>query len=124
MHDTSKKTLDAIVEAALQSYVTERCQRAYLHQLRNGLQGIYTGFDLLIRMLTGKIQTAIPTDKASDIVRRAIGSHEQSMELVLKQMVLQSDPPTAVAVDVMVREVIALLNNDAAAHGVTLRRRC
>jgi hypothetical protein len=109
-----------LIEAALHTQLVRRCQRAYLHELRNGLQGIATGVDLLTRMLGGKVPSTVPIDKATDMVRRSIGNHERTMQSVFEQLILRDQPAKAFLIVTEVNNAISLLSNDAHANGVTL----
>jgi signal transduction histidine kinase len=112
-----------IAEAALHALITQRCQRAYAHELRNSLQGIYTGFDVLTRMLDGKTSTKLPSDKAGAVVRKSIANHDQSLEQIRKHLTLQNDAPEAVRVDELLRSLTSFLNNDASSKQVRLDTR-
>lgn len=111
---------DEMLEAALHMQLIRRCQRAYLHELRNGLQGISTGIDLLTRMLSGKLPSSVPVDKASDMVRRAIHNYEHAMQAVIDQIIPRGDPLVPFPVAAVVETALSLLSNDAMANGITL----
>ena len=111
---------DGLIEAALHMQMIQRCQRAYLHELRNGLQGISTGIDLLTRMLAGKMPSSVPVDKANDMVRRAVGNYEHTMQDVIEQIVPRDEPTAAFPLIATLNTAVSLLNNDALSHGVSL----
>jgi hypothetical protein len=109
-----------LAEAALHALVTKRCQRAYAHELRNGLQGIYTGFDVLSRMLEGKTSAKLPSDKASSMVRKSIVNHEHSMEQSIQHLALQDDAASPLHVDEMLNSLTSFLSNDASSRQIEL----
>ena len=38
-----------VLDAAVQTLINERCRRAYMHDMRGGLQAIYSSLELLAR---------------------------------------------------------------------------
>jgi len=112
-----------LAEAALHARVMQRCQRSYAHELRNSLQGIYTGFDVLTRMLDGKTSARLPPDKAGAVVRKSIVNHEHSLEEIRKHLTLQNDEPESVRIDEMLNAVASFLNNDASSREIQLDAR-
>jgi hypothetical protein len=121
MDDPSKlieSVQETIAEAALHAFVAQRCQRAYVHELRNGLQGIYASTDVLIRMAEGKAPANMATDKVKEVARKSLQSHEQGINVAIRQLTLQDDEPTAIGISTALRELCAFLGNDAAAHDV------
>ena len=105
-----------ILEAALHACIAQRCERAYAHDLRNGLQSIYASVDVLTRMLAGKSAPTLSQDKVADMARKAINAYEQSLNHVAKRLIVQSDTPQAVNVDAALQELCAFLRNDATAR--------
>ena len=98
---------DELIEAALHVQLIQRCQRAYIHELRNGLQGVATGIDLLTRMLAGKLPSTVPVDKANDMVRRAIHNCEHTMQAVMDQIIPRGDPLTPFPVAAVIETAVS-----------------
>jgi two-component system sensor histidine kinase HydH len=88
------------LEPALHAVIAVRCHRAYRHDLTNGLQGIYGGFDALTRLLQ------LPVRDLAKVVH-GLAPLEQ--------------PTASIDICVMLQELVKFLINDAAAHRVTLR---
>jgi hypothetical protein len=112
---------DAVVEAALHAFVAQRCQRAHAHHLRNGLQAIYASVDVLQRIADGKAGPAFSIDRVRELVRKALRSHEQSINDAVKHLTVQQDERAPVELAPLVRELISFINSDAAAHEVVLQ---
>ena len=83
----NNQALNRVLELALHAMVSERCKSSYLHDLRNGLQGIYSCFNALTRLLKGSAPASISVEKKTDFARRAIVSHEKSLERILGDLV-------------------------------------
>jgi signal transduction histidine kinase len=112
--------LTRILEHALHAHIASRCHRAYRHDLRNGLQGIYGGFDALSRLLR------LPTDagkveRVTDMVRQAIAGHEKSLDRVLHALSPLEQTPEPADASLLLQGLTKFLTNDAAASRVTLR---
>ncbi len=118
MNDSS---LNRVLELALHALVSERCKLSYLHDLRNGLQGIYSCFDALTRLLKGTAPASVSVEKATDFARKSIVSHEKSLERILGDLLPSEADSVSACTGESLREVVKFLNGDAAAHGVSLR---
>jgi signal transduction histidine kinase len=118
MHDPE---LARILEPALHALIASRCHRAYRHDLRNGLQGIYGGFDALGRLLQTPARDAAKVERTTDFVRQAITGHEKSLERVLHGLAPLEQPAELIDAGVMLQELAKFLTNDAAAQRVSLR---
>jgi two-component system sensor histidine kinase HydH len=110
-----------ILEPALHALIATRCHRAYRHDLKNGLQGIYGGFDALTRLLQMPARDAAKVERTSDFVRQAIAAHEKSLERVLHGLAPLEPPAESIDVAAMLQDLVKFLINDAAAHRVALR---
>ena len=112
---------DSVLEAALHTAIAQRCERAYVHDLRNGLQSIYASVEVLTRMLAGKSAPTLPPEKVAEMARKAINAYEQSLSHTAKRLIAQNDTPLALHVDGALQELCAFLRNDATARGLTLQ---
>lgn len=109
------------LEPALHALVATRCHRAYRHDLKNGLQGIYGGFDALTRLLQMPVRDVAKVERITDFVRQAIAAHEKSMERVLHGLAPLEPPAESIDAASFVHELVKFLVNDAAVNRVTLR---
>src|SRR5258706_8367474 len=103
---------ESLLEAALHASLARRCERAYVHDLRNGLQSIYASVDVLTRMLGGKTSAILSPEKAAGMARKAIQVYEQSLNEVAKRLIVQSETPRSISVGAALRELCAFLGND------------
>jgi signal transduction histidine kinase len=110
-----------ILEPALHALIAKRCHRAYRHDLRNGLQGIYGGFDALNRLLQMPVRDAAKVERTSEFVRQAITGHEKSLERVLHGLAPLDQSAEPIDAGTLLQELVKFLINDAAAQRVTLR---
>lgn len=109
-----------ILEPALHAHLAIRCHRAYRHDLRNGLQGIYGGFDALSRLLQAPKDNA-RVERITDFVRQAVTNHEKSLERVLLSLAPLEQAAEPIDVSALLTELARFLTNDAAVHRVSLR---
>jgi nitrogen-specific signal transduction histidine kinase len=111
---------EALLEAALHTQVCSRCHRAYGHEVRNSLQGLYGGFDAVTRAVQNKTPTSIPLDKSVQFVRQALTGHEQSLDRMLHALAPANDEPTAIDVGSLLSGLAKFLSSDAARHNVKI----
>lgn len=111
----------ALLEDALRAYLNRRCRRAYAHDLRNGLQGIFGGVDALTRAARAVKPMAVPLEQVTQFVQQAIGNHERGLERVLESMAPEQLAPETLAIRELLTELARFLTNDAARHNVRVR---
>lgn len=111
----------ALLEDALRAYLNRRCRRAYAHDLRNGLQGVFGGVDALIRTARSTKPIAIPLEQLTQFVRQAIANHERGLERVLENMAPENLTVGPVAIRELLLDLIRFLTNDAARNNVRIR---
>lgn len=115
MNDTS------LLEDALQAYLNRRCRRAYAHDLRNGLQGIFGGVDALTRAARSTKPLSVPLDQVTQFVQQAIGNHERGLERVLESIAPERQTPAIVSLRELLTEQVRFLTNDTARNNVRVR---
>ncbi|HEY0942216.1 MAG TPA: hypothetical protein VGE08_19145 [Steroidobacter sp.] len=115
MNDTS------LLEDALRTYLNRRCRRAYAHDLRNGMQGIFGGIDALTRAARSTKPLTIPLDQLTQFVQQAISNHERGLERLLECMAPERQPPAVVPLREMLTEQAHFMTNDTARHGIRVR---
>lgn len=115
MNDTS------LLEDALRAYLNRRCRRAYAHDLRNGMQGIFGGIDALTRAARSSKPLAIPLEQLTQFVQQAVGNHESTLERLLESMAPEQQGPEVVSLRELLTEQVRFLINDTARHGIRVR---
>jgi hypothetical protein len=108
--------------AALHACIATRLQRSYMHELRDGLQGVQCGLEALTRAARSP-ETGAP-DRAAAICKQAVAAHEQSVLKILRNVTLDAAPAERIDCGEAVRATARFLANDAAAHGVSLSFDC
>ncbi len=114
-----------LLEDALRAHLNRRCRRAYAHDLRNGLQGIFGGVDALARAarttLSGK-PLNVPLEQLTTFVQQAIANHERGLERVLESIAPEQQAPSPVSCRELLIELARFLANDAARNSVRIRQ--
>lgn len=115
----------SLLEDALRAYLNRRCRRAYTHDLRNGLQGIFGGVDALTRAArsssAGK-PLHVPLEQLTTFVQQAIANHERGLERVIDSLAPQPQAPSPVSCRELLIELARFLTNDAARNNVRIRQ--
>ncbi len=112
----------ALLEDALRAYINRRCRRAYTHDLRNGLQGIFGGVDALTRAARATKPLAVPLDQLTNFVQQAIANHERGLERVIDSLAPEPQEPVTLSMRELLMEVARFLTNDAARNNVRVRQ--
>ena len=107
-------------EWALRGAVVQRCRRAWLHDLRGGLQTLTSGFELLRRAAGDPATDAATMEKASQLCRRALSAQEGIMEQTLRSIAGAGAQAEAVLLEELAGEAVRFLQNDAIVHGARL----
>lgn len=110
-----------LLEDALRAYLNRRCRRAYAHDLRNGLQGIFGGVDALIRTVRATKPMHMPVDQLVQFVQQAITNHERGLEQVLESMAPEQLTPTRLSLREMLSGLTRFLTNDVARNNIRVR---
>jgi signal transduction histidine kinase len=110
-----------VLDAAVQTLINERCRRAYMHDMRGGLQAIYTSVEALARSAKHGTQNAALVDNASSIAKRAMQHHEQLLVEIVNQVTGPVDAPGVVNLASLVKQAQQFLRNEALGKGITLR---
>jgi signal transduction histidine kinase len=112
---------DELLELALHARVLQRCRRALLHEVRNGLQPMHAGLEALSRITA---VNPFPLEKAQryiQLVRQASSSQEQALERAVERIAPDNIQHQTVDLAGLVREVARYLSSDAAVAGVRLQ---
>jgi signal transduction histidine kinase len=112
--------VEDVLDAAVQTLINERCRRAYMHDMRGGLQAIYTSFEALARSAKHGAQNAALIDNASSIAKRAMAHHEQALVEIVNQVTGPEDAPAVVNLESLVKQAQQFLRNEALCKGITL----
>jgi signal transduction histidine kinase len=109
-----------VLDAAVQTLINERCSRAYMHDMRGGLQAIYTSLELLARSAKHAAQNPALIDGAASIAKRAMANYEQSMVAIVNQVTGPDDSPVILNLSTLVKQAQQFLRNDALGKEITL----
>src|SRR6202790_2219912 len=109
-----------VLNAAVQTLINERCRRAYLHDMRGGVQPIYSSLELLARSPKLAAQNPALIDGAASIAKRAMANYEQSMVTIVNQVTGPDDPPVVLNLSTLVQQAQQFLRNDARGREITL----
>lgn len=115
----------SLLEDALRAYLNRRCRRAYAHDLRNGLQGIFGGVDALTRAArstTSGKPLHVPLEQLTTFVQQAITNHERGLERVMESIAPDQRAPSPVSCRELLIELARFLTNDAARNNVRVRQ--
>jgi hypothetical protein len=109
-----------VLDAAVQTLINERCRRAYMHDMRGGLQAIYSSLELLARSAKLAAQNPALIDGAASIAKRAMANYEQYMVTIVNQVTGPDDSPVVLNLSTLVQQAQQFLRNDALGKEITL----
>ncbi len=110
--------VDRMVDAAAHTLITERCRRAYLHDMRGGLQAIAGAFELLTRLAKSGENNPSVVERASAIARRALANHENAMLEMVKQITSENGSTEAIDLGALLDDIMRFLRNDIASKQI------
>jgi hypothetical protein len=109
-----------VLDAAVQTLINERCHRAYVHDMRGGLQAVYSSLEVLARSAKHGTPNTVLIDNASSIAKRAMANHEQALVDIVNQVAGPDDVPAVVNFAGLVKQAQQFLRNDALSKGIRL----
>ena len=110
-----------VLDAAAKTLANERCLHAYIHDMRGGLQAIYSSVELLARSAKLNTTNAALIDGAASIAKRALEHHEKTIVAILNQMSRTKETPKAVNLAAVIKETQQFLRNDTLNKSITIR---
>ena len=113
--------MNDVLDAAVQTLINDRCRRAYIHDVRGGLQAIYTSFEALTRSAKNGAQNTALIEGASSLAKRAIANHEQGLIDIVNQVTGHDVATESVDLGRLIQEAQQFLRNDALSGGISLR---
>jgi hypothetical protein len=105
---------DELLDAAAQSLINRRCRDAALHEVRGGLQALYSSLELLSRAAKSAAGDAALAERAIGIARRAMANFEPSMLHTIEALTTHREAEARVNVGEITREVLRFLRTDIA----------
>src|ERR1700686_1464743 len=93
-----------ILDAAVQTLINERCHRAYVHDMRGGLQAVYSSLEVLARSAKNGTPNTVLIENASSIAKRAMANHERALVDIVNQVTGPDEAPTVVNLANMVKQ--------------------
>ncbi|HLW25347.1 MAG TPA: hypothetical protein VKT22_13390 [Steroidobacteraceae bacterium] len=112
---------DPTTEAAARTLIAQRCQRAYVHEIRGGLQALSGAFELLSRLAKNGDGDPAVADRAATLAKRALTNHENAMLDIVRQITAARDPAERVELRAMLDDVLHFLHNDFEARQIQTR---
>jgi hypothetical protein len=102
------------LEAAAQSVINRRCREAAIHEVRGGLQALYSSLELLARAAKSAAGADALAERAIAIAKRAMANFEPAMLHVVEALTTHREAEVRVNVGDVVQEVLRFLRNDIA----------
>src|ERR1700736_692882 len=109
-----------VLDAAVQTLINERCHRAYIHDMRSGLQAVYSSLEVLARSAKHGTPNTVMIENASSRAQRAMANHEQALVDIVNQVTGPDDAPAVVNFATLVKQAQQFLRNDALSKGIKL----
>jgi len=115
---------DDVLDAAVQTLINERCRQAYMHDMRGGLQAIYSSIELLARSAKNGAQNPALVDSAASLAKRAMANHDQSVADIVNQVTGPDGAAVLLNLADLVRQSQHFFRNDALAKRITVSLSC
>jgi signal transduction histidine kinase len=92
-----------------------------MHDMRGGLQALYSSIELLARSAKNGTQNPALVDSAASLAKRAMANHDQSVGDIVNQVTGPDGAPLILNLADLVRQSQHFLRNDASARNITVR---
>ncbi len=112
--------IDDVFDAALLTWINDRCRHAYVHDIRGRLQAVYSSFELLARSAKQGPVDGTLIENASALAKRALASHERVVFEIVNQLTVPEHEPAVVNVANLIDEIQQFLRNDTASREVRI----
>jgi hypothetical protein len=105
---------EELLDAAAQAEINRRCRDAAIHEVRGGLQALYSSLELLARAAKTGAGDAALAERAIGIARRAMANFEPSMVHAIEALTTHREAAVRVDVGEVAQEVLRFLRTDIA----------
>jgi hypothetical protein len=105
---------DELLDAAAQSLINRRCREAAIHEVRGGLQALYSALELLARAAKSTAGDGALAERAIGIARRAMANFEPAMLRAIEALTTHTEAEGRVNVGEIAQEVLRFLRSDIA----------
>jgi signal transduction histidine kinase len=104
--------VNQLLAPAAHTIIIERCQRAYLHDLRGGLQAITGAFELLTRLARSGENDPAVVERAATIAKRALANHESAMLEMVHEIMSEDERAAPTDLGELLEDIVRFLRND------------
>jgi signal transduction histidine kinase len=109
-----------VFDAALQTFINDRCRQSYIHEMRGGLQAIHSSIELLVRSAKQGAVGGALIEHASALAKRAMASHERVMLEIVDQLTVPECEPMVVNLVSLMEQVQRFMRNEASNRNVRI----
>jgi signal transduction histidine kinase len=105
---------------ALDAMILARCRRPLGHEMKNSVQGLYSGIEILNKAIDGAGKSRIAPADCLPLLRRQLDGLQEALHRILDDVAPQPAGPSDIDLVELVRDVARFLMSDAAVAGVRL----
>lgn len=109
---------DSLAGPAARALIAERCQRAYLHDVRGGLQALSGALELLGRLALCGAGAAATVEHAVSLAKRALAAHESALLDLVKQITGGDESTERLELAALLEDVLRFLCNELASRRI------
>lgn len=103
---------------ALDAMILARCRRPLGHEMKNSVQGLYSGIEILNKAIESAGKSRIGPADCVPLLRRQLEGLQEALQRILDEVAPQPGGPAAVDVVGIARDLVRFLMSDAAVAGV------
>lgn len=109
---------NALEKYALDAMILARCRRPLGHEMKNAVQGLYSGIEILSKAIeTGGRFKLTPAD-CLPLLRRQLDGLQETLHGILDDVAPPDSGPVELDVVAVIRDLVRFLMSDAAIAGV------
>jgi signal transduction histidine kinase len=105
---------------ALDAMIVARCRRSLGHEMKNAVQGLYSGIEILNKAIESQGKARIGPADCVPLLRRQLEGLQETLHRILDDVAPQPGEPGAVDIAALARDLVRFLMSDAAVAGVRI----
>ena len=107
---------DSIQLAALQAQVLARCKGVLNHDLRNAVQGIHAGIELIARTSNPAVAAKVSPAECIAMLKEQLVNLQSTLERMISDTTLGAEKPVRFDLVELLYNALRLLRHDLARH--------
>lgn len=112
---------DDVERYALDAMILRRCRRPLGHEMKNAVQGLYSGTEILAKVIEPGSRSKVSPAECVALLRRQLDSLQQRLAHILDDIAPEESASEMLDVSALIHDVARFLMSDAAVANVKIQ---